>query len=127
MARLLNGDRAALSEAQVQELRAVYLGLASEVDHHIGRIVTFLKESGQWEETLLIVTSDHGEALGDFHTWAKEAPLDSCFDVPLILRDPRQPEATGRVEAMTESIDILPTRSCRSRLLRTTPRGTALM
>jgi arylsulfatase A-like enzyme len=49
----------------VAKLRAVYLGLATEVDHHIGRLISFLKESGQYDNTLLIVTADHGEMLWD--------------------------------------------------------------
>ena len=44
-----------------QALRAVYLGLATEVDSHIGRIIDFLKSSGLYNTTLLVVTSDHGE------------------------------------------------------------------
>ena len=42
-------------------LRQVYLGLAAEVDHHIGRMITFLKESGHYDDTLIILCSDHGE------------------------------------------------------------------
>ena len=44
-------------------LRALYLGLIAELDHHFGRIITHLKQAGQYDNTLIIITSDHGELL----------------------------------------------------------------
>ena len=46
-------------------LRALYLGLIAELDHHFGRIITHLKQTGQYDNTLIVITSDHGEMLGD--------------------------------------------------------------
>ncbi len=91
----------------VQQLRALYLGLAAEVDHHIGRIVGWLKETGRWDDTVLIVTSDHGEMLGDFDTWGKGTIHDAAFHVPLMIRVPGQ--GARVMEAMTESVDVAPT------------------
>lgn len=90
-----------------QALRAIYLGLAAEVDHHIGRVVDWLKSSGQWDDTILLVTADHGEMLGDFGLWGKGSFHDAAFHVPLMVRVPGQPPR--RVEAMSESIDVAPT------------------
>lgn len=99
-----------MSEADCQTLRAVYLGLATEVDAHIGRLLDYLKASGQYEDTLVIVTSDHGEMLGDHFIWGKECVYDPAFHVPLIIRDPRRRQAAGTcVGVFTESIDIAPT------------------
>lgn len=95
------------SEATTAQLRALYLGLAAEVDHHIGRIVDWLKDSGQWDDTLLIVTADHGEMLGDYGLWGKGTFHDAAFHVPLIIRDPARPQSHGKpVSQMTESIDV---------------------
>ena len=89
------------------DLRAVYLGLASEVDHHIGRVIDWLKQSGQWDDTIMVVTGDHGEMLGDFGLWGKGSFHDASFHVPLIIRDPARPGTHGRqVDGMTESIDV---------------------
>jgi arylsulfatase A-like enzyme len=97
-------------DATIQPLRAIYLGLAAEVDAHIGRVIAFLKDSGQWDNTLLIVTADHGEMLGDRHAWGKMTPHAAAWHTPLIVRDPENPGAHGtRVDAPTESIDIAPT------------------
>ncbi len=94
----------------VQALRAVYLGLAKEVDKHIGRVVDFLKETGQYDDTLLVVTSDHGEMLGDFHQWGKMTFYEAAYRTPLLIRDPSRPAARGaRVDEFTESVDLAPT------------------
>lgn len=105
-----NGELERLNDHQVAELRAVYMGLAFEVDHHIGRVVDYLKDSDQYDDTLIVVTADHGEMLGDQWMWGKNAPLDAALHIPLIIRDPRQPDSFGqKVSAFTESIDVAPT------------------
>lgn len=91
-----------------QTLRAVYLGLATEVDHHIGRVIAFLKDSGQWDDTLLIVTSDHGEMLGDHHAWGKHNVYDAAYHTPLVIHAPGCDKGY-EVNAPTESIDLTPT------------------
>lgn len=94
----------------IQMLRAIYLGLAAEVDHHIGRVVHFLKDSGQYDNTLLILTADHGEMLGDRHAWGKMSVYDAAYHTPLIIRAPGAQAARGTtVHVPTESIDIAPT------------------
>ena len=99
-----------MSAEQAQQLRAVYLGLASEVDTQIGRLIESLKEEDQFDDTLIIVTSDHGEMLGDHRLWGKECFFEPAFHVPLIIRDPRRRRVAGRVvDAFTESIDLAPT------------------
>ena len=98
------------NEDDVQVLRSVYLGLATEVDAHVGRVVDFLKETGQYDDTLLVVTSDHGEMLGDFHQWGKMTFFDAAYHTPLIVRDPRRSETHGAtVDEFTESVDLAPT------------------
>ena len=94
------------------DIRAVYLGLISEVDAQVGRVVAHLKASGEYDRTLIVFTSDHGEMLGDHWLFSKEGYFDSAFHVPLVVRDPR-PEAAAAhgsvVEDFSEAIDIMPT------------------
>jgi len=105
-----DGDCANLPEAAIAEIRAVYLGLVAEVDHHIGRLLDWLDETGQAENTLVIVTGDHGEMLGDKRMWGKDSVFEPAYHCPLIVRDPRNREAAGRrVTALTESVDVTPT------------------
>lgn len=108
--RGFDGDFTALADGHVDELRAIYLGLAREVDHHIGRLLDYLRQSGQYDDTLIIVTADHGEMLGDQYLWGKSCPHDAAVQIPLIIRDPRQPDSFGRrIDVLTESVDIAPT------------------
>ncbi len=101
-----------MSEKEVRVMRAAYYGLISEVDHHVGRVMDYLKASGQYDNTLIVFTCDHGEQLGDHHLLGKIGYFDESFQIPLIIRDP-SPEADasrgGIVEQFTETIDVMPT------------------
>ncbi|HTX48535.1 MAG TPA: alkaline phosphatase family protein [Caulobacteraceae bacterium] len=104
------GFRAPVNEARLRRLKAVYYGLMSRVDAEIGGLVAFLKETGLYERTLIVFTSDHGEQLGDHWLMNKGGYFDASFHIPLIVRDPRPGAARGRrVRAFTENVDILPT------------------
>lgn len=99
-------------EDSMRQLRATYYGLISEVDDNIGKILAELKETGQYENTVIIFLSDHGAQIGDHHLIAPGAYFDQSFHVPLIIRVPNKnmQQHCGRViDAFTESVDILPT------------------
>jgi arylsulfatase A-like enzyme len=99
-----------LGPDDLKTMRAIYFGLATEVDHHIGRILDFLKETGQYDDTLIVITADHGEMLGDLGLWAKQHVYDPAYHVSLMIRDPDQTVLHGtEVTALTESIDVTPT------------------
>jgi arylsulfatase A-like enzyme len=104
------GKPASLDEAQTRQARAVYYGLIAEVDEHIGRIVAALRARGELENTVIVVTSDHGEMLGDHWLLGKDGFFPQAFHVPLIVVDPSPGAARGRtVEAFTEHVDLMPT------------------
>jgi arylsulfatase A-like enzyme len=103
-----HGNPADRSEATLRRLGAVYLGLIAEVDHHLGRILEALRRRDLLDDTLVVLTSDHGELLGDHGLLGKESFHPAAFHVPLIVRDPRG--ARGRVvDAFTEHVDLMPT------------------
>ena len=63
-----------------------------------------------WDDTFVVVTSDHGEQLGDQGTLGKGGPFESSYHIPGIVRDPRHPEAHGAVVTdFTENVDVFPT------------------
>jgi arylsulfatase A-like enzyme len=99
-------------DLEIKQMMATYFGLVAEVDTHIGRIVEALKESGEYDNTLIVITSDHAEMLGQHYVWSKEIFYDQSFHIPLIIHDPR-PEANAsrgrRVTEFSESIDVSPT------------------
>ncbi|MGB3148806.1 MAG: alkaline phosphatase family protein [Paracoccaceae bacterium] len=104
-----DGNVTSLDADMVAELRAIYLGLVAEVDHHIGRLLDWLDRSGQAGRTLVVLTADHGEMLGHKQMWGKESVFDPAFRVPLIVRDPNRSVGGRHVAALSESVDIAPT------------------
>ena len=93
-----------------RELRAQYYGMVSEVDSQLGRVVAALQESGQWDETILIVTADHGDQLCDHGLIEKLGFFEESYRIPLLVRVPGLTHGHGRrVSAFTEAVDVLPT------------------
>lgn len=89
-----------------------YMGLITQIDDQIGRLMTYLEDSEQLDETLIVFTSDHGDYLGDHWLGEKELFHDQSALIPLIVVDPSQKadNTRGTVEdALTEAIDLVPT------------------
>jgi arylsulfatase A-like enzyme len=98
------------TDAEMRHLRAQYFGMISAVDREIGRLMDYLSENGLWDNTIIIVTSDHGEQLGDHGLKEKVGWFEESHHIPLIWRDPRQTSTHGStISEFTESIDIMPT------------------
>jgi arylsulfatase A-like enzyme len=99
-------------ERELRQLRATYYGMMREVDDQLARLLDWLDKSGQASRTIVVLTSDHGEMLGDHYLLHKLGWFDAAYHIPLLVRDPR-PEfdgARGRVvDAFTENVDITPT------------------
>ncbi|MGD0113423.1 MAG: sulfatase [Armatimonadota bacterium] len=78
-------------------------------DSFLGELEQTLRQAGILEHTLLIVTADHGEAMREhgyaFHT---NCPYDEALHVPLLIRFPGKRKPTGRVRALTQTIDLFP-------------------
>nr|WP_275671900.1 sulfatase-like hydrolase/transferase [Ruegeria pomeroyi] len=89
-----------------------YMGLIKQADDQMGRLFTWLEETGRMQDTMIVLTSDHGDFLGDHWMGEKTFFHDAATRVPLIVYDPR-PEADatrGNVcDALVESIDLAPT------------------
>ncbi len=106
----LEASAAPSSEVDRRAMRAQYFGMLSEVDAQFGRVVAALKENGAWDETMIIITADHGEQLGDHGLKEKLGFFEESYHVPCVIHDPRHSEAFGTsVEAFTENIDVMPT------------------
>ena len=106
------GHRAPQGEKTLQQARANYYGLMTEVDDNIGRLIEQLKSNGQWDSTLIIFTSDHGEQMGDHGLSGKLGYFDESYHIPLIIRDPRPAADASRgaqIDAFSENVDLMPT------------------
>lgn len=97
-------------EADFRAVRATYWGMISEVDAQLGRLFDGLRSDGVWDDTLIVLTSDHGEMMGDHFSLGKFGYFDPSYHIPLIIRDPARPDGFGkRIEALTEAVDLVPT------------------
>ena len=85
--------------------------LHSMCDHYLGRMLDLMDELHLWDDTLLIVNTDHGFLLGEHDWWAKcVAPFyDEVAHTPLFIWDPRCRQAGERRQALVQTIDLAPT------------------
>ena len=109
MALAVEASAAPREEAAMRHLRAQYYGMVSEVDAKLGRVVAALKERGEWEDTLVVVTSDHGDQLGDHGLIQKLGFFPQSYAILGIWRDPRRARRGQVIERFTENVDIAPT------------------
>jgi choline-sulfatase len=101
-------DQKMPSAEEVRRARRAYYACVSYVDDHVGAIVRRLDELGLRENTVVIVTSDHGDMLGERGLWYKMSPFEQSSRVPLIVSAPGR-HAVGRVDDAVSLIDVLPT------------------
>jgi arylsulfatase A-like enzyme len=89
-----------------------YMGLIAQCDHEFGKLLDFLQASGRMDDTMIVVTSDHGDYLGDHWMGDKDLFHDPSVRVPLIIYDPRRAADSTRgttCDALVESLDLAPT------------------
>ncbi len=79
-------------------------------DWGLGEVVGLLREHGLLDNTLLVVTSDHGEAFGE-HGYVNHmhAVYDEFVHIPLLIRFPGRQGLVGEVDALTQTVDLVPT------------------
>ena len=101
-----------IDEAEARQVRATYWGNMAEVDDQLARLFAHLEATGLAEDTLIVLTADHGDQMGDHWLVEKLGWWDESYFIPLIVVDPR-PEADATrgtvVDAVTESVDLMPT------------------
>ena len=106
---LLNSPAAAPTDpSDVSHMQAQYFGMISEVDAQLARVWATLKQREEWSNTVVVVTADHAEQLGDQGLIQKAGFYESSYAVLGIVRDPRL-DHVGVVDDFTENVDIMPT------------------
>jgi arylsulfatase A-like enzyme len=96
------------TEAEFRQIKATYFGMIAEVDTQLAKLFDAIKARGEWDDTLVIFTSDHAEMMGDHFALGKGGFYDGSQHIPLIIRDPRH-AFRGKIDAFTEAVDIFPT------------------
>ena len=94
---------------RIRDYVAQYDGDIRFLDEHVGVLVDWLEQSGNLSHTILVVTADHGESLGDHNYFFEHGrfPYDDCVRVPLILLHPDG--KPGRISSPVGLIDVAPT------------------
>ena len=101
---------AELTPRQLDILRALYDGDVTYLDAEIGKLLDHLEARGILDHTLVIITSDHGELIGEHGLLGHWCSLHrDLIHVPLIIRYPPRFEADVQLKHTVEAIDIFPT------------------
>ncbi|MEM9382804.1 MAG: sulfatase-like hydrolase/transferase, partial [Planctomycetota bacterium] len=97
------------TEADIRRIRRLYLAGVEQADAMIGRLVATLRDEGILDDTIVIVSSDHGESLGEHGLWEHNWMYQDNLRIPLVMRYPGGLGTGRRVDAIVDSIDVLPT------------------
>ena len=100
------------SPSLVQQCRGHYAALLSMCDKRLGEVLDEMDSHQMWEDTMLIVWTDHGYLLGEHEHWAKLIPpwYQEVANTPFFVWDPRCKKAGERREALVQpSLDLGPT------------------
>ena len=93
----------------IERMRAIYDSAVSYHDQQVGRLVAQLKAWGIWDQTMLIITADHGEEMFEDARCGHGGSLrDSLERVPFIVHDPARFPGGTIVDEGAESVDLLP-------------------
>jgi len=92
----------------------LYDGAIASADAWVGRLLSFLRERGLYDSTLIVLTSDHGEEFADrdparFYDQHGRSAYDEMIRVPLILKLPDSRHAGLAVDGLSRAIDVMPT------------------
>ncbi len=93
-----------------RDLRELYDGEVAANDASFGKLIDLLDGMSELDNTVIVFTSDHGEAFGEHNTWTHGLDLyNEVLSVPLVVRLPGGVGAGQRVAAAVQHIDLLPT------------------
>ncbi|WP_313153035.1 sulfatase-like hydrolase/transferase [Lacrimispora sp.] len=106
--KLVGGNE---TKDKLDDLKKEYAALITMCDYHLGRILDFMDENRMWEDTMLIVNTDHGFLLGERGFMGKNyMPMyEEIIHIPFYMHDPRYEKEKGRRSELAQTIDIAPT------------------
>jgi len=97
------------SPDDLKRMLAYHFALITVIDREIGRVLDYLRETGEIENTVVVYTADHGDFAGEHGICNKNIGIyESIHRIPLLLSYPGGPQGTA-VDGIVESIDLFPT------------------
>ncbi len=97
------------NDALRREYMQAYHACVTFIDAQIGLVLNKLKEEELWDDTIIVLTSDHGYHLGEHYLWGKVTLFEESARVPLIVRVPGMTRPKTRSPALVELVDVFPT------------------
>lgn len=98
-------------DALRREYVQAYHACITFIDAQIGSVLDSLKKNGLWENTIVVLTSDHGYHLGEHFLWGKVTLFEVCNRVPFVVRVPGMTQSGSKSEGLVELVDLYPTLS----------------
>lgn len=109
LGRFVDADTGSCDPELMRQAQIGYYACISHLDNQIGRLLDALRDDGSFQDTVILFTSDHGELLGDHHTFRKTRPYQGSIRIPMIIAGaPGTAPGTVR-DQLVELRDILPT------------------
>ncbi|MFV0465491.1 MAG: sulfatase [Lachnospiraceae bacterium] len=95
----------------IDHMRKEYAALVTMCDTYLGKVLDIMDEENMWEDTMLIVNTDHGFMLGEKEWYGKNIQpfYNEIAQIPFFLYDPRNPRQGERRQSLCQTIDIAPT------------------
>ena len=103
-----NGPDGPVTEAMLRQVRAAFYGQITAMDDMIGEIIQRLKDSGQYDNTYIIYTTDHGDSMGEHGLITKLSPMQGSIGVPLLIKGPGI-EGSRMIDTPVSLLDMYPT------------------
>ena len=100
-----------VTDAEWRRVSAAYWAVITQIDSEIGRIIDVLKDTGQYDDTIIVFTSDHGDMLGGHGLATKGVgtSYEEVYNIPLIMRTPTMTGGREDTDTLTSLIDVGPT------------------
>jgi arylsulfatase A-like enzyme len=105
-------ERVVENPEDIDAIRANYAALVAMCDEYFGKLLNYMDAHDMWQDTAVILTTDHGFLLSEHDWWGKcRMPYyEEVSHIPLMIHDPRFPQAAGqRTDALTQTADLMPT------------------
>ena len=105
-------EHATDSAAEIAEIRANYAALVAMCDAYVGKLLDFMDAHAMWEDTMVILTTDHGYLLAEHDWWGKNLQpyYEEISHIPMILHHPAFAGRAGsRLKGLTQTYDLMPT------------------
>lgn len=108
--RMMSGfDQRPADAATIRRARRAYYAAVSYIDDQVAHITQRLHELRLTDNTVILITSDHGDMLGEKGLWFKMSPYEESIRVPLIISGPDRLIPRGRFASPVSLLDLLPT------------------